>query len=333
MNTKCHIFLLVVVTVITGLSVNGQTTNRTPDAMVTIKVTDDGGAVLTGMPVHVWFDDSANFYGTTDSNGLYVAHGKCSTIDPPIRIESKGYYTTATRCRFTNILENAERQWMPWNPMVTAIVRRVINPIAMYAKCVETKIPRTNESFGYDLMMGDWVSPVGKGVISDLVFSIKGKWGNYRDNDSTLTLAFSQPNDGLITVAHDMLDRRPIGSEFILPRYAPESGYANARTWRNARKRLGGSSRDQIIDEVNLEGRDYLFRVRSQMDETGVVTNACYGKFHGNIQFAGAAGNGQGSWLKFTYYLNPAPNDRNLEFDPKKNLFTNLGEFEQVHAP
>ncbi len=35
----------------------------------------------------------------------------------------------------------------------------------------------------------------------------------------------------------------------------------------------------------------------------------------------------------FTYYLNPSPNDRNLEFDPKRNLFTNLGEFVTVSEP
>jgi hypothetical protein len=37
--------------------------------------------------------------------------------------------------------------------------------------------------------------------------------------------------------------------------------------------------------------------------------------------------------LLFTYYLNPTPNDRNLEFDPKRNLFTNLKDEERVTAP
>lgn len=37
--------------------------------------------------------------------------------------------------------------------------------------------------------------------------------------------------------------------------------------------------------------------------------------------------------LRFTYYLNPTPNDRNVEFDPKRNLFTNLKSDERVTAP
>jgi len=31
--------------------------------------------------------------------------------------------------------------------------------------------------------------------------------------------------------------------------------------------------------------------------------------------------------------MNPTPNDRNVEFDPKKNLFTNLSSLEQVREP
>ena len=37
--------------------------------------------------------------------------------------------------------------------------------------------------------------------------------------------------------------------------------------------------------------------------------------------------------IGFAYYLNPTPNDRNIEFDPKRNLFTNLKTEEQVTAP
>jgi hypothetical protein len=37
--------------------------------------------------------------------------------------------------------------------------------------------------------------------------------------------------------------------------------------------------------------------------------------------------------MQFTYYLNPTPNDRNIEFDPKQNLIHNLKSFERVTAP
>lgn len=37
--------------------------------------------------------------------------------------------------------------------------------------------------------------------------------------------------------------------------------------------------------------------------------------------------------IGMTYYFNPAVNDRNLEFDPKRNLFNNLKLEEQVRNP
>jgi len=184
-----------------------------------------------------------------------------------------------------------------------------------------------------DLMVADWVQPVGKGVTSDLVFSVEGFWKNYRNNDSTLTLTFAKPNDGLVPAGHDMLDRRPVGSVFIMPRQAPSDGYVDVWKWRRMRRQIPDAVQDEVIDEVNTEGRDYIFRIRSETNELGVVTNALFGKIRGNIEYVGAAGGAKGSWIRFTYYLNPALNDRNLEFDPTKNLFTNLKSTERVTAP
>jgi len=53
----------------------------------------------------------------------------------------------------------------------------------------------------------------------------------------------------------------------------------------------------------------YYFCIRTQTNEVGQVTNALYGKIYGQI-------NGS-----FTYFLNPTPNDRNVEHDPKRNVF------------
>jgi len=51
------------------------------------------------------------------------------------------------------------------------------------------------------------------------------------------------------------------------------------------------------------------------------VTNALYGQIHGHINGC------------FGYDLNPTPNDRNVEFDPKRNLFKDLRPSEQVREP
>ena len=68
------------------------------------------------------------------------------------------------------------------------------------------------------------------------------------------------------------------------------------------------------------EYRNYYFRVRTKLDENGNVVSARYGKIYGDF-------------MQFSYYFNPTPNDRNVEFDPKQNLMTNLKPDEGVNEP
>jgi hypothetical protein len=60
--------------------------------------------------------------------------------------------------------------------------------------------------------------------------------------------------------------------------------------------------------------------VRTVLDEMGNIKSAHYGKIYGDF-------------MQFKYYLNPTPNDRNIEFDPKRNLLKNLKAMEQVREP
>ena len=54
-----------------------------------------------------------------------------------------------------------------------------------------------------------------------------------------------------------------------------------------------------------------------------------YGKIRNDIEFAPRS---KIVKIKMHYYLNP-DYTRNLEFDPKRNLFTNLPKFEKVGQP
>jgi hypothetical protein len=68
------------------------------------------------------------------------------------------------------------------------------------------------------------------------------------------------------------------------------------------------------------------------LDENGNVKSALFGKISGNFKlYAGTIKPHSG--MGFDYYLNPTPNDHNLEFDPKHNLSTNLKLLEGVNAP
>jgi hypothetical protein len=68
-------------------------------------------------------------------------------------------------------------------------------------------------------------------------------------------------------------------------------------------------------EETNQDAKaGYYCRVRSEILPNG-ETNCLYGKIYGDFP-------------AMTYYLNPTPNDRNVEFDPKRNLMKYFGRGE-----
>jgi hypothetical protein len=170
----------------------------------------------------------------------------------------------------------------------------------MYAKkyVMGLKLPEYNKQIGYDLMIGDWVGPYGKGINSDILFT-----ENHADEKSgyTFTIGFPKEGDGLQEFT---LPDRETGSGLRSPHEAPADGYQPK------------DEQTQMPDPHRI----YLFRVRTAKDHDGNIVSAHYGKIYGDF-------------MQFTYYLNPTSNDRNIEFDPKQNLLGGLQSFEQVDAP
>jgi hypothetical protein len=199
---------------------------------------------------------------------------------------------------------------------MTFVLKKIGTPIPMYAKRVETKIQKENEPIGFDLMAGDWVVPFGTGKTADMFFTAHRKIVSEREYDCELKLLFPNKGDGIaITPAEP-----DTGSEFVTARTAAENGYEPERIlhYNNAKQ------------PESVFG--YFIRVRTVVDESGNVKSALYGKIRGDFRFyAGTKAPRAG--MGFDYYLNPTPNDRNVEFDPKQNLIKGLKPTEQVDAP
>ena len=134
-------------------------------------------------------------------------------------------------------------------------------------------------------------------------------------------MTFINEDDGIQTVIAPPYT----GSELRLPRYAPEFGYEPQLVKRSYRE----SSKKQIVTGTR-EDQSYLFRVRTRKLD-GKIVSSLYGKIHGDIAFDVI--NSPTALLFFTYYLNPEPNSRNMEFDPKRNLLKNITRLEQVNQP
>jgi hypothetical protein len=268
-----------------------------------IKVIDENGSPVAKANVKVGYytnNTSVDIDGTTDINGMLIVTHSTSTFNYieyalSFGIDKEGYYGTRSSCDL-GIPYDAKK----WNPAVTILIKKVGKPIAMYAKkyVMGLKLPEYNKQIGYDLMIGDWVGPYGKGINSDILFT-----ENHADEKSgyTFTIGFPKEGDGLQEFT---LPDREIGSGLRSPHEAPVDGYQSKH------------EQTQMPDP----NRNYFFRVRTAKDHEGNIVSAHYGKIYGDF-------------MQFTYYLNPTPNDRNIEFDPKQNLLGGLQSFEQVRVP
>ena len=305
-----------VLLVILGIAVTFATPAIASEGMVTLKWIDEEGQPLSGIQVQAGFEGDATQQMKTDTNGLCVLNGKTYCAEVAYCAKPDGFYYSQGRYKFRGGIKDGKNQ--PWNPVVTTAVRKIISPIPMSAKKVRAVIPVLDEFVGYDLMEADWIAPYGKGKIGDIIFRMKKRYVSIQDFDSSLDLALTNAVDG---VQETSLNEFQV-SDFRLLRFAPSDGYAITNL------NVSESSTNYFHPDEN---QAFYFRVRTVTNESGRITSALYGKIRSYIGFD--VRRDKTGVVNFTYYLNPTPNDRNLEFDPKRNLSTNLKPGEQVTAP
>lgn len=186
-------------------------TNSTPyPAQLTIKVLDEDNNPIVGIEVgastfskHIsgsefGTDEYKTVTGFTDTNGIVTLPFPCITGDAAYNTRPfVGFYGNvgSQNVRFTNVVSS---KWQPWNPTEEIHLKRILHPIPMYARRVyENKIPVEGQPVGFDLMVGDWVAPYGKGETPDFVFKLERKsepevpFREHPPFDVTMTMSFS----------------------------------------------------------------------------------------------------------------------------------------------
>jgi hypothetical protein len=265
----------------------------------TLRAVDESGNPISGANADIGYyanSQPANALGITDTNGMFTASHAVpeSLAEVSLQAEKSGYYTTWERRLLGPNYDPAK-----WIFTQTLVLKKIGKPIAMYAKRINSlRVPEFNKAIGYDLMIGDWVGPYGKGVNTDLFITEK-----HTDPQSgyILSVSFPKPGDGI--------------QEFTLPDAEKGGGLRSAHE-----APADGYQREVSQTETTNPNRNFYLRVRTKLDENGNVVSARYGKIYGDL-------------AQFTYYFNPTLNDRNIEFDPKQNLLGGLQSFEQVTAP
>jgi hypothetical protein len=213
---------------------------------------------------------------------------------------AEGYY--ATQAGQASKRKNmALNRWEPWNPTINVKMRPKKNPVPMVYEWINREnFPAVNQPVAFDLEKKDWVAPHGKGIIADIVFTPieKGEPG------IECTITFSNPKDGI----QEYIPEAGLRSSYIFPYEAPQTGYKESlfkEMWyeNNLPPQHTNVKPD---DQIN-----YIFRVRTVVDEDGNIVSANYGRIQGDIRVIA-----DGSvWFK--YWFNPNPQSRSLESDRK----------------
>jgi hypothetical protein len=279
---------------------------------VTLKVVDEAGQPVAAAKASVgYYSESqpASIDGLTDTNGIFKASHEAYSGELGFTAEKTGYYLTREEYDLGFTYDSTK-----WSPTPVLVLKKIVKPISMYAKSLNTHVPDLDKPVGYDLMVGDWVGPYGKGINADILFT--GHFDKYTNGESDFTLTVSFPNSG------DGIQK------FDAPALAQTGPYSGLRSSQKA------PADDYQVKWVQTDNRrpnhpietnrdpnlNYYFRVRTKIDHQGNIVTTQYGKIYGDF-------------MEFTYYLNPTPNDRNVEFDPKQNLMKNLKPLEGVSGP
>ena len=196
-------------------------------AKITVKVVGEDGQPVEGAEVGISFGAASygkereRSVGFSDAGGLFQASAQ-SLDFAGYSAKKKGYYKSYAKYYFREGVKFF--RWQPWNPTVELLLRKRENPVPMYArntKWSELNIPVIGKEVGLDLIKFDWLPPYGKGVTADFIVKFESRFASMRDFDGKLTITFSNKFDGI--QLHR--ENREYGSDFKLPRFAPETGY------------------------------------------------------------------------------------------------------------
>jgi hypothetical protein len=255
-------------------------------------------------------------HGSTDKSGTFHAsQPDTGSATLGFRITKPGYYPSSIGHELYEPGQLDEKRVnASRNPTFTVVLKSMGQPIPMYARYVEGGPPVFNKPAGYDLSAGDWVAPNGRGQTADIIFTGEIDKRAKNDLDYKLVVSFPNAGDGIQEFSAPSARFPGQTSALISPHEAPVSGYQPE--WVQTESRKPGKP----VETSRDGNRNYFLRVRTVLDEKGNVKSALYGKIYGDF-------------MQFRYYLNPTPNSRNIEFDPKQNLLKGLKSTEQVDAP
>jgi len=272
---------------------------RAPEVEIDVVVKNEQGKPIKGVEVGGYFSGpfaSAPDKAETDVDGRVILRGSATL---QVSVASGGDGTPWYLSGLDIIPGGIDSDKQGWNIKREGILilRKKRNPTPLAVRRIELVPPSFEKPYAYDLEIGDYVQPYGKGKTPDLVFrSVLLRNDGPMDLDYRLDVSFSNLGDGIISTEQNLW------CTLRSPHYlAPNAQYQNKWIYTRTVKPGGGG------ETSANPNRCFYLRVRTKLDAAGKIMSANYAKIYGDFP-------------KFVCFYNPTPNDRNLEFDPDKNL-------------
>lgn len=309
--------------------------------MEVVVVDDETGLPMTNVTVKGVFPINNGWLGLkgatppntdiqkTDANGRCRLSGEtntqkawCEVVDVP-----PGYYKGAA-CAFGY----KKSRWgvlRPDDQIGTVRVVRVKSPIPLYVKRFgEPEGASVEQDFfalgggklQLDLFKGDFLPPAGTGEVADIEFERMPREDlgeSKSDGDGTMVKMWRESmKTRFLGDGNGWVEVKPEPYPLAI-RTSPDHGFVQeyGTAWESC-------GRNMKFTESKQNEKFVCFRIRTKIDENGMVVGGYYGKIYKDIHFLP-------SWKykaviatpSFLYYLNPNPLDRNLEWDGVTNLF------------
>jgi hypothetical protein len=317
MNTKC--LAVVCSTVLLSLLSEARTGL---DVQFHYQVVDEQGTPISEVKMVMGFsgpvDENdawkgqkySDVQGVTDRNGRWTVSGM-TLSRPAVSAKKEGYYSSGIAYQLIE-RDKAAGRWKPYERSEKIVLRKIVNPIPMYAWGMHLmSYPvGTNIWVGYDMLLAEWMPPHGKGEVEDVRLHVLRATAAYDRTQPAvvLTILFMGEQNGVCGINDQTVSNQ---SWLKLPYCAPREGYSEKEF--RFEKRFG---EHEFKTMTNTGTTNCFFRIRSKIDKDGKFVEGLHGKIHGPVGVEG----GKHIPICMIYYVNPTPNDLNMEFDPKKNL-------------
>ena len=278
-------------------------------AKLTVNVKDQDGRPVSDAEVMFCFvryniEEPNTVIVKTGANGTATGEANANRC-VVLHLTKEGYYSSFVEYGLWGSGKGYETgRWEPWNPTLDITMYPKINrrQAPKFRSCYYEHLEQ-NVAYGFDMLEKDIVPPGRKEETADFQFkgNQMGSMKIYFTN--SLDVIFQNNGDGVIKM------KKHEDSEFKFTYLAPETGYMQ----RLQLYEDFSPQRPEGKGEPFLSDKEYLIFRISRIDEKSGETKRYYGiitRLSGTADLAGKRD------FEIAYYLNPDPEDRNIEYGP-----------------